>query len=269
MQESQMNNSEDNKFGLNLYHNGLEMMEQLGLTFESEVLFSDYCKDTIFVGHPERIKFTKDLLLFCDSDNYYGRDYEIDDWLEWDRIKICQWQNILEIDVVDGSNTKRTINKKELDSGLNHQEGPKISFPFFNIRKGNITVIIEGRPHSERSTKGKEKIKTIIRSSGDQIRKVLPAPRSEHIQMSIDVFSTELSKIPDIDRFTHPILDAFEGIVYNNDKQLKELKPRCIDSSKAIVKLERKKIGVRATLLTTKNKHTVKSVALTPKVLKF
>ncbi len=57
-------------------------MEQLGLTFESEVLFSDYCKDTIFVGHPERIKFTKDLLLFCDSDNYYGHDYESDDWLK-------------------------------------------------------------------------------------------------------------------------------------------------------------------------------------------
>ena len=233
-----MNNSEDNKSSLNLYHNGRKMMEQLGLTFESEVLFSDYCKDTIFVGHPERIKFTKDLLLFCDSDNYYGLDYESDDWLEWDRIEICHWQNILEIDVVKGSNTERTIKKEELKAWLDQQKVPKITFPFFNIRRGNITVIIEGRPHSERSTKGKEKIKTIIRSSGDQIRKVLPAPRSEHIQMSIDVFSTELSEIPDIDRFTHPILDAFEGIVYKNDKQLKELKPRIIDSSKAIVKLE-------------------------------
>jgi len=224
--------------GLNLYHNGREMMEQLGLTFESEVLFSDYCKDTIFVGRPERIKFTKDLLLFCDSDVYSGHDYEPDDWLEWERIEICHWQNILGIDIVKGSKTKRTIKKEELDAWLDQKKVPKISFPFFNIRRGNITVIIEGRPYSERSTTGKKKIKAIIGSYGDQIRKVLPEPRSEHIQMSIDVFSTELSKIPDIDRFTHPILDAFEGIVYKNDKQLKELKPRVIDSSRAIVKLE-------------------------------
>jgi hypothetical protein len=56
--------------------------------------------------------------------------------------------------------------------------------------------------------------------------------------MSIDVFSTKLFELPDLDRFTHPILDAFEGILYKNDKQLNELKPRVIDSSKIIVKLE-------------------------------
>ena len=144
-----MNNSEDNSF--NLYHNGLEMMEQLGLTFESEVLFSDYCTDTIFVNHPERIKFTKDLLLFCDSDNYFGHDFESDDWLEWDRIEICHWQNILKIDVLKGLKAKRRIKKEELESWLHQQKVPKINFPFFNIRRGNITVIIEGRPFSERS----------------------------------------------------------------------------------------------------------------------
>ena len=223
---------------MNLFHNGREMMEQLGLTFESEVLFSDYCKRTIFVGRPERIKFTKDLLLFCDRDNYYGHDYESDDWLEWERIEICHWQNILGIDIVKGSNTKRTIKKEELDDWLDQQKVPKINFPFWNIRKGNITAIINGRPHSERSKKGNEKIKAIIRSSENRIKKILPSPYSGHFQMSIDVFSTKLFKLPDLDRFTHPILDAFEGILYKNDKQLNELKPRVIDSSKVIVKLE-------------------------------
>ena len=213
-------------------------MEQLGLTFESEVLFSDYCKDAIFVGRPERIKFTKELLLFCDNDIYHGHEYESDDWLEWERIEICHWQNILEIDVVKGSKTKRIIKKDELDAWIDNQEVPKITFPFWNISRGNITVIIDGRPHSERSKRGNENIKAIIRSSEKRIRKILPVPYSGHVQMSIDVFSTKLLELPDLDRFTHPILDAFEGILYKNDKQLKELKPRVIDSSKVIVKLE-------------------------------
>jgi len=213
------------------------MMEQLGLTFESEALFSDYCRDTIFLK-PERIKYTKELLLFCDNDHYRGSDYEYDDWLEWDRIEICHWQNILGIDDLQGSTTKRSITKEELDAWLFQHKDPEIVLPFSNARKGNITIIIDGRPHSERSKKGSERIKTIIRSYEFQIKKVLPVPLSRQIQMSIDVFSTDDLEIPDIDRFTHPILDAFEGLVYKNDKQIKELKPRIIDTSKVIVKLE-------------------------------
>lgn len=88
-----MNQHRDNHSNPSLYHSGQKMMEQLGLTFESEVLFSDYCIDTIFFK-PERIKYTKELLLFCDNDHYLGSDYEYDDWLEWDRVEICHWQNI-------------------------------------------------------------------------------------------------------------------------------------------------------------------------------
>lgn len=228
-------NSMDKDSKLSLYHNGSELMEQLGLTFESVVLFSDYCELPIFI-HPERIKYTKYMLLFCDRDRFLG--YEFYDWLEWDRIEICPWENILEINVMKGVDIKRSIKREEIDTWLSQLNDQKMDFPFSNIRKGEITIIVEGRPHSERSKKGSENIRNIIKSFGPQIRNILPVPISKPIQIGIDVFSLGSLEIPDIDRFTHPILDAFEGLIYEKDRQIKELKPRVFDSSKAIVQLE-------------------------------
>ena len=97
---------------------------------------------------------------------------------------------------------------------------------------------MDGRPYSERSRKGSNRIKRVIKSFIAEIKQILPKPTTKPIYMFFEIFSTDPSNLPDIDRLTHPIMDAFEDIVYYNDKQIRELKPRIFDSTKLLVNLQ-------------------------------
>ena len=54
----------------------------------------------------------------------------------------------------------------------------------------------------------------------------------------IDIFSSDFSRLPDVDRTSITIMDAFEGTVYGNDKQVRHLQPRIFSSTSAYIKLE-------------------------------
>lgn len=218
-----------------LYNDGKFLMEQLKLSITSKVLYSDYCEDPIlFSTYPESVKFTKDVLLFCERSRNVE---EADDWLEWDRVEVCPWNNIIEINHSD-----KKIKKEELDTWLLQQEDHVMELPFCNARRGNITVIMKGRPYSERNRpKKKETIKT-IKSFSSQIKKILPNPitgkQQIPIEVFIDVFSRQKGNFPDTDRLVPPILDAFQGLVYENDRQVKKHQPRVINTSKVFERLE-------------------------------
>jgi Holliday junction resolvase RusA-like endonuclease len=212
------------------------MMEQLGLTWESEALFSDYCPDQLFLNKPQRIKYTKEVILFCDS--YLAFDeYESDDLIEWDSVEICPWENIIEFYVIKKNKKKKTIKRDEIDLWLDQLDDFEIHFPCFMYREGYIAVLMDGRPYSK-SQKGKERFRNKIRKYDNEIAKILPSPTKKPIHMYIEVFSTEPSNLPDIDRFTTPIIDVFKNLIYQDDNQIRELKPRVFNTTKLLEKLE-------------------------------
>lgn len=219
-----------------LYKDGKFMMDQLNLPITSKVLYSDYCQEPIlFSTHPKNVKFTKDVLLLCKRDNPYIQ--ESNDWLEWKTVEICPWDNILEI-----KHSDKTYGQDELCRWLSRQEEYIMGLPFCNAKSGNITIIIKGRPYSERNRLRKKETIESIKSFSNQIREILPTPinnkQSNQIEVLIDVFSQQKGNFPDVDRLVPPILDAFQGLVYENDRQVKKCQPRVINTSKVFERLE-------------------------------
>jgi len=211
------------------------MREELGLTQTSEIQFSDYSRD---LWHPEdRIRFSKDVLLFC----HKGYAHE-DDWLEYDEIEFCPWSCILGIDVINGGGkTVKTISKEEIDKWRLSLKNFEMYFPYCHCRKGCYVIMMEGKPFSERSEHGKKFFSKEIEKLKPQIQSVLPEPTDGYVEVFIDVFTTQYKtgvvgnnqKIPDVDRLIHPITDSLQGIIIKNDRQVRKASPRIWDITDA------------------------------------
>ena len=70
------------------------------------------------------------------------------------------------------------------------------------------------------------------------IEKGLGRPMTGPVELMIDVFSTEPLGLPDVDRFSNSVMDAFQGLAYTDDKQVVHLRPRVFESSAAFEVLE-------------------------------
>lgn len=198
---------------------------------KSEITFSDYCKDQIYV-YKDRIKFTSKALLFFHP--IYGiGEHENDDWIDCEIIEFYPWNSVINFQNIKGNKVLKEYNKKEIDSWLAKIKDYKISYPFVQVRRGNIAYLNLGIPKSIRSTGWKKRIKEDVNSVRSEISKILPQPWKHNVEMRIDVFSDGTEEHPDLDRLAGPITDAFEGIAYDSDKQIKDLKPRMIDVSNA------------------------------------
>jgi hypothetical protein len=215
-----------------LFCSGKRLKQAFALTPESEILFSDGCR-ALFLGLCEGMRYTPEPLLLC-----HGSISPNDDWQESENIQICPWNNIRGIDAMDGSKLRKAISPQELSSWRSALPRTQYSLPYVDVRDDNIVIMLSGRPYSERSQKRVGKQQGQLQTLYPEIRSVIPMPRTEPVAMNIEVFTTEAGQLPDVDRFAKPIMDAFKGVIYRDDKQVLSLKPRVFDVREAFATLE-------------------------------
>ncbi len=113
-----------------------------------------------------------------------------------------------------------------------------MKFPFLQVRTGSVACIFEGIPKSVRSKGGKQRLKQEVNNLKSEIQRSFPTPDTGHVEMMIDIFSSNPKELPDVDRLSISVMDAFEGIVYEDDKQVRRLQPRIIETVSAYKRLE-------------------------------
>jgi hypothetical protein len=86
-----------------------ELSHRFNLSIESGIIFSDYCKDMIFI-HKDGTKFTDKALLLQHS--VHGHD----DWIEAEHINFYPWENIIGFQNIQGTKTFEDFSKPEIDT---------------------------------------------------------------------------------------------------------------------------------------------------------
>lgn len=213
------------------FHTGADLFDRFNISVETEITYSDYCVDTIFV-YKHGIKFTDKALLFLEPPR------EHDDWTEAEFIAFCSWENINGFQNVRGSEILEEFSRSEIDRWLSTIPTPRLQYPFLKAERGDVVYIARGIPKSERSRKGKRRLKEEVLKRKDLIQDHFGSPATGNVGIMIEVFSSDFDRLPDIDRMSITIMDAFQGTVYENDKQVRHLQPRVFSSTTAYTKLE-------------------------------
>lgn len=216
---------------MSYFHTGTELFRRFNLSVESEITYSDYCQEMLFV-HQHGIKFTDKALLML----YPAREH--DDWIEAESIEFCPWENVISLRNVRGGEVLEEYSHSELDEWLATIPTPRLQYPILSARRGSVAYIVQGIPKSARSKKGKERLKQDVLGFKDTIRGNFGSPATGPVEIMIEVFSSDTIRLPDVDRMSITIMDAFEGTVYENDKQVRHLQPRVFSSATAYKKLE-------------------------------
>ena len=216
-----------------LFFTGNKMKQDLDLSPFDEIVFSDSTQSN-FITYQSGIRFTKEMLFFC----YNHIKLDFDDWNDWETIEVCPWENIISIDTYDGINPIRSISHKDIRSWLSHFKDTQLSFPYLKITSHNITIIMEGRPFSERSKNQLRRQNSLLQTIIPNITSVVKNPLTIQTSLYIDVFTTQRSSLPDVDRFVHPIMDIFRGILYKDDSQINTLHPRIFNIENPFTILE-------------------------------
>lgn len=222
---------------LSLFHLGKELFDKFGLSLESEITFSNYCKDLIFV-YRDKIKFTSKSLIFINPKAGW-EEYVSDDWIETGSLDFYPWHSILNFQNIKGNKILQEFGETEINKWLSTINDPELDYPYINVRRGHIAFIVIGRPKSVRSKGGKLRLKKEVEAKKKEITRIYPQLFDRDIEMKVDIFLEDVdSDRPDVDRLSSLITDAFEGVAYINDKQIKDLRPRIVDVSHAFTKLE-------------------------------
>jgi hypothetical protein len=216
---------------MTMFHTGSELFERFNLSLESEIIYSDYCRNMIFV-YQHGIKFTDKAILILSPANDH------DDWIEAESIDFNPWENIIGFQNVRGSDIIEEFSRPEIDNWLSTIHTSYLQYPFLYARRGKVAYIVEGIPKSARSKKGKERLKKEVLKRKNVIKEHFGLPTTGPVEIMIDIFSSDCKRLPDVDRASTTIMDAFEGTVYENDKQVRRLQPRIFSSTSAYIKLE-------------------------------
>lgn len=216
---------------MTLFHDGHELFRQFNLSVESEITYTDFCTENIFI-YNNGIKFTPKALLMI-----YPA-YEHDDWIEAETIKSYPWENVYNIQNVRGNTVLEEFEHAKIAKWLSSLPCKDVKYPFLHVRTGNVAYIVEGVPKSERSKRGKQRLKEEIQKLEPVIQRSFYRPVIGPVEMMIDIFSFNPEKLPDVDRLSISIMDAFESIVYASDKQVRHLQPRVFESGTAYERLE-------------------------------
>jgi len=221
---------------MSLFRLGEEIFKKFGLSAESEMTFSDYCRGNIYL-YKDRIKFTSKSLLFFHP-MYGTSEHASDDWIDCESIEFYPWSSVIGFQNIEGMKVLKEYNKKDITAWLATIEDYEISYPFVDVRRGNMAYVNLGMPKSTRSRGWKKRITEDVIATRTRVSKVLPQPWKHNVEMKIDVFFDGTGEYPDLDHLAEPITNAFEGLAYDNDKQIRDLRPRMIDVSKAYQVLE-------------------------------
>ena len=205
-----------------LFYDGHDLFNKFKLSVESEITYIDFCKETIFLH--KNIKFTSKALLMV-----YPTDCH-DDWIEAESIEFCPWDSVYNIENINGNTVLEEFGHTEIMKWLMSLSSKNVKYPFLHVRTGSVACIFEGVPKSARSKIGKQRFKKEVHNLKSSIQRSFPTPDPDHVEMMIDIFSSNPEKLPDVDRLSISIMDAFEGIVYLNDKQIRLLQPRVFES---------------------------------------
>jgi len=216
---------------MSIFNEGSILFDKFKISMESEIIFSDYCHDTIFM-YKHGIKFTDKALLIL----YPAKKY--DDWIEAESIDFSPWDNILGFQNIRGSEIIEEFSHTEIKNWLSTIPNYQIQYPHLYARRGDISYIVQGTPKSARSKKGKGRLKQDVQDRKDIIKQHFGPPATGSIEIMIEVFSSDLNQLPDVDRLSITIMDAFEGTAYINDKQVRQLRPRVFSSTSAYTRLE-------------------------------
>ncbi len=222
---------------MSLFHSGRDLFDRFRVSIESEITFSDYCSDLLF-PHRDNIIFTSKVLLFTYPKNGFGSIQ--DDWLEVEHLEFYPWDNVLTIKNIKGDKVLEKFDQKQITEWASTICDPQIDYPFIDARRGNIAFIVAGSPRTVRSKGGKIDFRRQVESRREEIERVYPQPFKRNVEMKIDAFLENIHRNdrPDIDRLSTLITDAFQGLAYVDDKQIRDLRPRIIDVSEAFKKLE-------------------------------
>lgn len=162
------------------------------------------------------------------------------DWLEVESLDFYPWNNILMFQNLRGTTVIEEFREAEIREWLATINDPLLDYPYVNVRKGNIAFIVVGKPRSMRSKGGKIAFREKVELRKKAIERMYPRPFNGNVEMKIDVFLEDISgnDRADIDRLSSLIADAFQGIAYVDDKQIRDLRPRIIDVSQSFRTLE-------------------------------
>jgi hypothetical protein len=214
-----------------LFHNGYELFQKFNISIESVITFTDFCQEMIFARN-KAIKFTQNAMLMLHP------AHNLDDWIEVESVEFCPWNSVHNIQNISGSVVLEEYNHFEITKLLSSFPCPDMIFPFLQVRTGSVACIFDGVPKSMRSKGGKERLKQEAQDLRLEIQQYFPTPDRDHVELMIEVFSSCPQDLPDVDRLSISIMDAFEGVVYVSDKQVRRLQPRIFDTSNAYRRLE-------------------------------
>jgi len=181
---------------------------------------------------------SKSLIFFFPKEGF--RNFS-NDWIEVESLDFYPWYNILSFLKFDEKGTiLEEIGETEITNWLSTINDPIFDYPYVNVIRGHIEFIILGKPRSIRSQRGKYRLTKEVESKKEEIVKLYPQPFAGNVEMKVEIFLEDVNSNdrPDIDRLTSLITDAFEGIAYVDDKQIRSLSPKIIDVSQAFTKLE-------------------------------
>jgi Holliday junction resolvase RusA-like endonuclease len=216
-----------------LFHTGDEFFKKFNISLESVITYTDFCQEPIFT-RKEDIRFTPKAMLLRNS----SHSMIWDEWIEEEDIDFCPWDCVHNIQKIYVKAVLQEFDHAEIAKWLLSLPRLEFNYPFLHVRSGNVACIFKGIPKSERSKGGKQRIKQEAKNLKLEIQKYFHAPDPDHVEMMIDIFSSHPKDLPDVDRLSISIMDAFEGVVYLNDKQVRRLQPRVIETETAYRRLE-------------------------------
>lgn len=186
-----------------------------------------------------RTKWGSRGLLFCEHDLIDPYDY---DWAEQSRIAICSWESVDEIRCMrgDGDQTVALATQVDIMQHVAANAYPQVELPYVAGFVGEINLICSGTPRSDRSTKGKLRTKETVSRLLPEIRERFPRILSCAFEAYIETFTTGRRNEPDLDRSVRPILDAFSGVVYNDDRQIESVHHRIFNTNDLLMRPELK-----------------------------
>jgi len=140
-----------------MFHAGIELFEKFRVSVESEIGFTDFCKDLLF-PYKHGIKFTSKALLFLDP----RREHH--DWHPSSTIEFIPWDNVRSIENVRGSRVTKRTTAPVFKKWLSTLQDSVIEYPYIFAEPGSIAIILQGVPRSERSAGGKKRMKLTAES---------------------------------------------------------------------------------------------------------
>src|SRR3989304_8618545 len=142
----------------NLYRSGKKLMDLFRLPPESEIAYTDGCREIMIRWVNNEVKFTSKAILYY-SMKYLPRDSADEDFIESQLVEFVPWHNVEGIYKVKGDTTLKTFDSEIIRKWLVDIIDPVIPYPFLHLSKWQIVYIDTGKPKSSRSKGGKRRFR--------------------------------------------------------------------------------------------------------------